>query len=116
MNRDEISAGLSEALRQFNCHRDQVSGCWSISGEKFAEKYGLDYDHAVEVEELAEMESLSDLQHETLAKVSKYVTLTDEQVDQLFATVEEKDFYADSEGVVFWSDIVEQIKAKLEEA
>ena len=109
---EQLREAYAEARHQAACHEQQVSGCWSIDGRKFVKKYGLDYDKALDAQFDADSEDLANLQSETLAKIMRYVELTEEQIEQVFEKVE-SEFYFDGESWAFWNSLMSQIEKKL---
>lgn len=118
VTRKELLEALEIATNQAQNHAMQVSGCWSIDGKEFCEKYAfLNYDDAEEVQDEANRDSFYDFLCE---RKSQYRNITGS--DEIPAEVEdqiwnkaESEFYFESESFAFWDDIRQQIQNYLDE-
>jgi hypothetical protein len=118
VTRKELLEALEIATNQAQNHAMQVSGCWSIDGKEFCEKYAfLNYDDAEEAQDEANRDSFYDFLYE---RKSQYRNITGS--DEIPAEVEdqiwnkaESEFYFESESFAFWDDIRQQIQNYLDE-
>lgn len=99
------------AKGQFCRHRDMVSGVWSVSGEEFCERYGLDYQAAIRAEQEADARALEDEMAVRRLRAERIIglPLTIEQVASLEKRV--ADEWGDNrEREVFWLHLMGQLE------
>ncbi len=113
-NNKSLKQALNIALEQRSNHANQVSGCWSINGKEFCEKYELDYDEATEAQDEANRDSLYDLVYDRkrqYADITGTIDMPVEVEDKIWQKAED-DFYFETEAYAFWNNVVEQIERK----
>ncbi|MCM1323202.1 MAG: hypothetical protein NC218_03365 [Acetobacter sp.] len=109
----ELRGAYAEAETQFECHNNQVSGCWSISGDAFCEKYKLDNGSAGYAQLMDNTDSVEQLYSENIARAEALVgTLTEEQQNKLHDKAEEE--VCEEQGAAYWKNLMEQINEEIE--
>lgn len=109
MTYQEFCEAYKQAKRQRNYYTDEVSGRWFASGEKFCEKYGLDYEEALNSEREERCGELYDIVcHEATEVRRKIGELTDAQLARLEETCQEEiDWTEEQAG--FWRALLDQL-------
>lgn len=102
MDYQEYIKAYKTAQHQCTCHDEGVSGCWSIDGEEFCERYNLDYDELRQYEDECTRNDFADYIVDEQAKIRRKIgELTDEQTMMLEERLgAEWDF--EEEGSYFW--------------
>lgn len=102
---EQYKEAYKAARHQYCCHRDMISGCWSISGKEFCEQYHLDYERARQYEHEQLQSDFDDLYNEEYAKIRRKIgRLTDNQEHWLIDYLDES-FDWEEEQVCFWYDL-----------
>ena len=118
ITRKELLEALEIATTQAQNHAMQVSGCWSIDGKEFCEKYEfLNYDDAEEAQDEANRDSFYDFLYERKSQY-RNITGSDEippEVEDQIWNKAESEFYFESESFAFWDDVRQQIQNYLDE-
>lgn len=118
ITREELLKALETATNQAQNHAMQVSGCWSIDGKEFCEKYAfLNYDDAEEAQDEANRDSFYDFVYERKSQY-RNITGSDEipvEVEDQIWNKAESEFYFESESFAFWDDVRQQIQNYIDE-
>lgn len=112
-SKEQIKEAIKVATNQAECHAQQISGVWSISGKDFCDKYTfLNYDDAVEAQDEANREAFYDFVYERKAQY-RNITGSEEipvEVENQIWAKAESEFYFETESFVFWDDVRQQLQ------
>lgn len=104
---------IEAAKNQMECHRQQVSGVWSINAKDFCKEAGVDYDEAVDYQNLRESEDNEEYEAELIDRyTAKLGYLTDKQLENIHDEASVVGINDDGYSAYFWQNVVKQLEHK----
>lgn len=104
---------IEAAKNQMECHQLQVSGVWSINAADFCKEAGVDYDTAVDYQNMRESEDNEEYEAELIAKYTAGLGyLTEKQLENIRDKASLVGVNDAGYSAYFWQNVVEQLEAK----
>lgn len=104
---------VETAKDQMERHQAQVSGVWSIDAKQFCEEAGVDYDAAVDHQNIREYEDNEEYEAELISEYAAALGyLTDKQLENIRDEASLVGVNDDGYSAYFWQNVVEQLEDK----
>lgn len=104
---------IKTAKDQMERHQLQVSGVWSINAADFCKEAGVDYDAAVDYQNIREFEDNEEYEAELIAEYTAGLGyLTEKQLENIRDEASLVGVNDDGYSTYFWQNVVEQLEAK----
>jgi len=105
---------IEEAKHQRDCHREQVSGVWSINAEEFCRRTGIAnlYNDAIDYQNEREYEDQEQYEADSIQRYESEIgDLTESQFDRIHTAALVATSSDDGYSAYFWDFVVKRLEA-----